>query len=626
VTAVPSSGILRRAIEGIEEEFADDDAYEESTDEALNVAGRLFRDSTKEERAYLSALEEYGRSASAKADSKATKLISWLKEHILKNGQWTDTRVLIFTEYRATQKWLHGLLAAEGLAAPGRLMLLYGGMDSDDREQIKAAFQTDPKISPIRILLATDAASEGIDLQNHCSNVIHYEIPWNPNRLEQRNGRLDRHGQKAAQVSIYHFVTKGFVNLAKESEAGQLEGDLEFLLKAVMKIETIREDIGKVGPVIATQVEEAMLGKRSVLDTRQAEREAEPIRRMLKFERELRKQLEDLHTQLLETKRDLHISPENVQKIVEIGLALAGQPGLKEASLAGIWPDPTGQRKSCPVFHLPAFAGSWARCSEGLAHPHTGEIRPIVFDHSLVNGRDDVVLAHLNHRLVQMCLRLLRAEIWSQGSAKRLHRVSARITSDNSLIAPAVVAHGRIVVLGGDNQRLHEEVITAGGVLKEGRFSRLNVGEVTTALEGALDEEAPDSVKKRLQDIWSNISGSVLQSLEVRMQERTKGLQKFLDERAAKDIADMTAVLQELERSIREQLNKPPEQLELFSSTEKDQYQADKNSLLRRLEQIPDEITQETNIIRARYKDPKPRLFPVSVTFLIPRRFAGGWH
>lgn len=110
------------------------------------------------------------------------------------------------------------------------------------------------------------------------------------------------------------------------------------------------------------------------------------------------------------------------------------------------------------------------------------------------------------------------------------------------------------------------------------------------------------------------------------MQERTKGLQKFLDERAGKDIADMTAVLQELERSIREQLNKPPEQLELFSASEKDQYQADKNSLLRRLEQIPDELTQETNIIRARYKDPKPRLFPVSVTFLIPRRFAGGWH
>ena len=55
-----------------------------------------------------------------------------------------------------------------------------------------AAFQADPQSAPVRILLATDAASEGIDLQNHCAHLIHYEIPWNPNRLEQRNGRIDR--------------------------------------------------------------------------------------------------------------------------------------------------------------------------------------------------------------------------------------------------------------------------------------------------------------------------------------------------------------------------------------------------------------------------------------------------
>ena len=78
-------------------------------------------------------------------------------------------------------------------------MTMYGGMDSKDRERIKAAFQTDPKHSPVRILLATDAASEGIDLQNHCSRMIHYEIPWNPNRLEQRNGRIDRHGQRVEE-------------------------------------------------------------------------------------------------------------------------------------------------------------------------------------------------------------------------------------------------------------------------------------------------------------------------------------------------------------------------------------------------------------------------------------------
>ena len=56
---------------------------------------------------------------------------------------------------------------------------------------------------------------------------------------------------------------------------------------------------------------------------------------------------------------------------------------------------------------------------------------------------------------------------------------------DSTLTHPVVIAHGRIVVLGGDNHRLHEEIITAGGALIEGRFSRLNVGETKAALEAA---------------------------------------------------------------------------------------------------------------------------------------------
>jgi hypothetical protein len=144
-----------------------------------------------------------------------------------------------------------------------------------------------------------------VNLQNHCSRLIHFEIPWNPNRMEQRNGRIDRHGQRAKEVDIFHFVGQGFDTARAASKVGDLEADLEFLMRAALKIETIREDLGKVGPVIAAQVEEAMLGRRSRLDTTRAELEAEPARRMLKFERKLREQMERLATQLHDTQREL---------------------------------------------------------------------------------------------------------------------------------------------------------------------------------------------------------------------------------------------------------------------------------------------------------------------------------
>ncbi len=390
-----------------------------------------------EERTLLTQLREYAAKSTLRPDCKAKTLIDWLKKTLKPGGKWNDERVILFTEYRATQKWLYDLLAREGFAEERRLEMIYGGMPKDQREPIKAAFQTHPKQSAVRILLATDAASEGVNLQNHCSRLIHIEIPWNPNRMEQRNGRIDRHGQKADEVHIHHFVGRGFDSASTSGKVGDLEADLEFLMRAALKIETIREDLGKVGPVIASQVEEAMLGRRTRLDTTRAEQEAEPVRRMLKFDRKLREQLEKLASQLDETKHDLNLTPEHIENVVRVGMELAEQPSLIPVEVENIWPDPTNILKSCPVFRLPALSGSWAQCAEGLAHPHTRVVRPIVFDPALAAGRDDVVLAHLNHRLVQMCLRLLRAEIWSLGThSKHLSRVSTCVVDDSSTHAP----------------------------------------------------------------------------------------------------------------------------------------------------------------------------------------------
>jgi SNF2 family DNA or RNA helicase len=167
-------------------------------------------------------LSEYAAKTSLRPDCKARALIDWLKAILRPGGKWNEERVIIFTEYRATQKWLFDLLAREGFAEEGRLEMIYGGMPNDQREPIKAAFQTSPKESVVRILLATDAASEGVNLQKYCSRLIHFEIPWNPNRMEQRNGRVDRHGQKADEVHIYHFVGRGFNAASMSGKVGDL--------------------------------------------------------------------------------------------------------------------------------------------------------------------------------------------------------------------------------------------------------------------------------------------------------------------------------------------------------------------------------------------------------------------
>ena len=346
---------------------------------------------------------------------------------------------------------------------------------------------------------------------------------------------------------------------------------------------------------------------------------------MLKFERDLRRQLEKLAAQLHETQHDLDLTPEHIENVVRVGLELAEQPALIPAEVEGIWPDPTGVRKSCPVFRLPALSDSWAQCADGLAHPHTKKIRPIVFDAALATGRDDVVLAHLNHRLVQMCLRLLRAEIWSLGTqTKRLSRVSACVVDDSALTHPVVIAHGRIVVLGGDNHRLHEEIITAGGALIEGRFSRLNVGETKAALQAATDTPAPAAIEARFQALWSKQRDALLAALEARRVERTKNLEKNLDELAEKEVNKLRTVMTELQRAIQAELERkdgPQLMLDLGGDEPgKQQRERDLAALRNRLKEIPGEIDRESSYIRSRFANPSARLFPVAVTWLIPRK------
>ena len=236
-----------------------------------------------------------------------------------------------------------------------------------------------------------------------------------------------------------------------------------------------------------------------------------------------------------------------------------------------------------------------------------------------------MVLVHLNHRLVQMSLRLLRAEVWSVKGRKRLHRITARLVPNHILNTPAVVAHARLVVIGGDSHRLHEEIITAGGMLKEGRFSRLNVGEVDKAAGGGYerrslraDAEALAGTVGQVRSGAGAIVGGTHEGPHQRPPEEAGRASRQGSPRHQ-------AILLELKKAIDTELNDPEyQQMTLFDDPEKEQFERNRDFLRARSKAIPAEIERETAAIKSRYADPQPRMFPVAVTFLVPERMRKG--
>lgn len=604
--------ILRKAILRVEEDYANDQDVENAQAEAVEEASRRAQPLTAEQSRLLDEMRQWAQRAKNQTDSKAKAVIEWIEAHLDAKMGWNDRRVILFTEYRTTHQWLHEILASHGYGGD-RLAILHGGMDHDEREKVKAAFQTSPKDSAVRILLATDAASEGIDLQNHCNCLIHLEIPYNPNVMEQRNGRIDRHGQRQQEVLIWHPVDGG------QHADRTVGGHGDDILRALRKLESMRADMGSVNPVIAPQMSGLIEGALKDLDTRLAEAKIARARRFVQAERELKSRVAKLHERLLETQHDFHLTPEHILMAVKTGLDLAGKPPLETIVLPGT---PSGT-----IFKMPPLSGSWARCLEGLRHPFTQQIRPITFDHAVAKGRDDVVLVHLNHRLVQMCLRLLRAEIWAQDDVKKLHRVTVRILPDDHIEGPAVVVVSRLVVTGGNHHRLHEELTISGGYLRDQNFRREDgVARIQQWLDQARPIDAPANLFDALRTRFGRSQDAILQTVDARSKDRLKYLANTLQARKLKEVENITAVLDELERAIRSELAKDqqPEQLSLFTEDERTQLRRDTAALEARLARIPAERDQESRAIEARYADFVDRTFPVAVVFLVPASATSG--
>ena len=187
------------------------EAEEEAQMEAITVAAESGSTSDpsampaelwKREQRLLDRMQAVADRARHQPDAKTRRLIDWVREHMCPSlppfgaqaagspPRWNERRVLIFTENReGTKRYLKAILeqAIEGTdRADDRIEVIDGLTQGARRKEIQRRFDADPAADPLRILLATDAAREGLNSQAHCADLFHFDLPWNPGRIEQR--------------------------------------------------------------------------------------------------------------------------------------------------------------------------------------------------------------------------------------------------------------------------------------------------------------------------------------------------------------------------------------------------------------------------------------------------------
>ena len=180
-----------------------------------------------ESRRVESLLDAAVRCEQTEPDAKAEALIAWIYQLQAEEGQ-PDLKVLIFTEFVPTQEMLKQFLEARGIS----VVTLNGSMDMERRKRAEHALRVSH-----RVLVSTDAGGEGLNLQ-FAHIIINYDLPWNPMRLEQRIGRVDRIGQRKT-VRAINFV---------------FEDSVEFRVRKVLeqKLSVIFDEFGidKTGDVL----------------------------------------------------------------------------------------------------------------------------------------------------------------------------------------------------------------------------------------------------------------------------------------------------------------------------------------------------------------------------------------
>ena len=143
-------------------------------------------------------------------------------------------RVMVFSFFRRTLEYLHERLSAEGISS----RFMHGGVSPADRDAIIAQFRA----NKFQVLLSSEVGSEGLDFE-FCNVLVNYDLPWNPMKVEQRIGRLDRFGQEHDKIFIFNFQIPGTI-------------DTDIFERLYHRIGVFHDSIGELEPIMRDEFNE----------------------------------------------------------------------------------------------------------------------------------------------------------------------------------------------------------------------------------------------------------------------------------------------------------------------------------------------------------------------------------
>ncbi len=603
------------------------------------------------ERALLDEMAAVAEAARYEAGPRVRLLVEWIRANLLDsssgNPRWNRRRVLVFTEFTDTMRYLATQLRstlgsidrAEGadLRIEDRIAVFHGGLGDETREDLKAAFNSDPEEHPLRVLIATDSAREGVNLQNHCADLFHFDVPWNPGRMEQRNGRIDRQLQREKVVRCHYFffaqrpedkVLKTLVEKTEtiQKELGSLSAVLEKRLGALLEGGIRRSD----ADLLARRLEAESPNERERLAISELEAQAE-LEETRSRKELLAAQIEELRSVMETSRRALGFDEDAFREALSSSLELSKSEPLVLTTVKGR-----------PAWRFPALdqrAGAdptWAASLDTLRRRRRKDEkpwewrreappRPVVFaDPGTLD--DDFVHLHLEHRVA----RRLLGRFLSQGFVHDdLSRACCAQTRDP---VPRVVLLGRLSAFGDGAARLHDEVIAlaARWVEPDARKGPLRPYAETAeeralalleeSLLGSNGTPVPESTRTRLLATSARDLDDLLPALRERGEETLRRVKERLADRGRREGEELRAVLLAQQARIEAERAKHADpQLDLgFAEDEKRQLAADRRHQERRLAELERELTSEPDRIRRSFEVRATRLEPVGLAYLWP--------